>query len=164
MGHEGRAQTCAQDEIVPERLKPHGILERGSLRRRRLHPGHSESAEPVQKGQNSRACWRPSLRASPEMAEMAASAMTAEQIAELMFSAQAVARRRDAHASGRVRPDAKWSNEYWLCQQLDQMNASGELSAAGLAPPPASGPLPLPFLQSKVNAWIAEVQGAQHGS
>ena len=33
MGHEGRAQTYAKDQIVAERLEPHGILERRSLRR-----------------------------------------------------------------------------------------------------------------------------------
>ena len=34
MGHEGRAQTYAKDEIVPERVEALGILERGRLRRR----------------------------------------------------------------------------------------------------------------------------------
>ena len=100
-----------------------------------------------------------------------AAAMTAEQIAELMFSAQAVARRRDAHASGRVRPDAKWSNEYWLCQQLDQMNASGELSAGGRAPlagggaaaPPASGPLPLPTMVGGVPPSASAARPASAG-
>ena len=33
MGHEGRAQTCANDEIVAERVESLGILERGRLRR-----------------------------------------------------------------------------------------------------------------------------------
>ena len=33
VGHEGRAQTCAKDEIVAERVEALGILERGSLRR-----------------------------------------------------------------------------------------------------------------------------------
>ena len=32
MGHEGRAQTRAKDEIVAGRLEAHEILERGSLR------------------------------------------------------------------------------------------------------------------------------------
>ena len=32
VGHEGRAQTCAKDEIVTERVEPLGILERESLR------------------------------------------------------------------------------------------------------------------------------------
>ena len=36
MGHEGRAQTCAKDEIVAERVEPLGIFERGRLRRRLL--------------------------------------------------------------------------------------------------------------------------------
>ena len=34
MGHEGRAQTCAKDQIIAERLESLGILERGRLRRR----------------------------------------------------------------------------------------------------------------------------------
>mgnify|MGYP001264528022 CR=1 FL=1 len=33
MGLEGRAQTCAKDQIVAERVESLGILERGSLRR-----------------------------------------------------------------------------------------------------------------------------------
>ena len=33
MGDEGRAQTCAQHEVVTQRLESHGILERGRLRR-----------------------------------------------------------------------------------------------------------------------------------
>ena len=37
MGHEGRAQACAKDEIVAERVESLGILERGSLRRPLLH-------------------------------------------------------------------------------------------------------------------------------
>ena len=37
MGHEGRAQTCAEDEIVAERVEPLGLLERGRLRRRLVH-------------------------------------------------------------------------------------------------------------------------------
>ena len=38
MGHERRAQPCAKDEIVAERVESLGILERGSLRRRLAHP------------------------------------------------------------------------------------------------------------------------------
>ena len=37
MGHERRAQTCAKDQIIAERLESLGILERGRLRRRLLH-------------------------------------------------------------------------------------------------------------------------------
>ena len=34
MGHEGRAQKCAKDEVVAERVEALGILERGRLGRR----------------------------------------------------------------------------------------------------------------------------------
>ena len=51
MGHEGRAQTCAKDKIVAERLEPHGILERGSLRRRlALHHFQSRFEGPELEG------------------------------------------------------------------------------------------------------------------
>ena len=51
MGHEGRAQTCAKDQIVAERLEPHGILERGSLRRRfALHHFQSRFEGPELEG------------------------------------------------------------------------------------------------------------------
>ena len=42
MGHEGRAQTCAKDQIVAERVEALRILERGSLRWPLLH--HFESS------------------------------------------------------------------------------------------------------------------------
>ena len=51
MGHEGRAQTCAKDQIVAERLEPHGILERGRLRERHcLHHFQSRFEGPELEG------------------------------------------------------------------------------------------------------------------
>ena len=52
MGHEGRAQTCAKDQIVAERLEPHGILERGA----RAGGSPSTIFRAGSGGQNSRVC------------------------------------------------------------------------------------------------------------
>ena len=62
MGHEGRAQTCAKDQIVAERVESLGIFERGRLRRPLvLHHFRSSFEGPELEGvlpvPSSRPCW-----------------------------------------------------------------------------------------------------------